>query len=103
EKEVYYRVAAPGGIVSMEESEFNVIQQRAAAAGVKLTFAKARRKVYKQALIGGVILGGIRPGLVRDRFTFQCITGERHKNKGTWFGLITMMRDPQMWANKWLS
>lgn len=103
EKEIYYRVAAPNGIVNVDAAQFEQLQRQAAQMGVKLTFTKARRKVYKQALIGGVILGGIRPGLVKDRFTFQCITAERHRNKGTWFGLISMMRDPQMWANKWLS
>ena len=36
-------------------------------------------------------------------YSWACITGELDRNKGHWFGLIKTMRDPQMWANKWLS
>jgi hypothetical protein len=43
------------------------------------------------------------PTPVPDKFSFQCITGERNRKDGTWFGLVRVMRDPQMWANKMLS
>lgn len=103
EREPYYRVAGPQGIVDLNELQFRKVLAMAKEAGAPLTYTRAHRKVYKQALLGNVILGKVKPGLVKDRFTFQCITGEPHRNKRTWFGLISMMRDPQMWANKWLS
>ena len=40
---------------------------------------------------------------IKGCFSWACITGELDRNKGHWFGLIKTMRDPQMWANKWLS
>lgn len=104
EKECYYRVLnAQGKAQEVNEEDFKQLFKLAKSHGVPLEYVKQTRKVYKQALLGGRIIGGIRPGLVKDRFTFQCITGEKHRNKGTWFGLVTLMRDPQMWANKWLS
>lgn len=104
EKESYYRVLDPNNkAMEVSEKDFKQLEAMAKQAGVSLNYVEQQRKVYKQALLGGRILGGIRNGLVKDRFTFQCITGEKHRNKGTWFGLVSLMRDPQMWANKWLS
>jgi hypothetical protein len=38
-----------------------------------------------------------------DEFTYKCITGKRRRNKGTWYGLVEPMKDPQRWANKFFS
>lgn len=105
EFEDYYRVVNPatGKIESVDCEEFASIKKKFADLGVKLDAVKQRRKVYKQAMLGGCIIGEVRETLVRGSFTYQCITGERHRNKGTWFGLVSLMMDPQMWANKWLS
>src|SRR6266853_2642396 len=72
--------------------------------GIKVmpTAARMTRKVYKRAFLGNELLqSGDAP--VKGRFSWACITGELDRNKGCWFGLIKTMRDPQMWANKWLS
>lgn len=105
EREPYYRVADPmsGQLLTLSAAEFEQLSTAAKARGIPLKHLKQSRKVYKQALLGGRIIGGVRAGLCKDRFTFQCITGERDRNAGTWFGLVELMRDPQMWANKWLS
>jgi hypothetical protein len=68
----------------------------------KLTATKTSRKRFKQAFIGAEILEiGEAPD--PDRFTRTVITGQRHHSKGTWFGIVRTLRDPQMWGNKWLS
>lgn len=105
EHQPYYRVldTVSGQLVELDPERFAVAQQAATEAGVELKHVRQTRKVYKQALLGGKVIGKVRPGLAKDRFTFQCITGERHRSKGTWFGLASLMRDPQMWANKWVS
>lgn len=35
--------------------------------------------------------------------TFKCITGRWDRNRRVFYGLVRAVRDPQMWANKWLS
>ncbi len=68
----------------------------------QLHAVKSRRKVYKQAFLGSEVLEvGHAPW--PDGFTFTCITGELHRIKRTWFGVVRTLRDPQMWGNKWLS
>lgn len=72
---------------------------------------KMMRRVFKQCFIGNEVLGEvtdvIMPTLPDEKpfqgFTWACITGEPDHNKGTWFGLIRLMRDPAKWSNKWLS
>lgn len=70
--------------------------------GIQYKAARQVRKVRKQCYMGKVIIGEITDVPARDVFTYQCITGERDRNTGTWFGIVAIARDPQKWANKWL-
>lgn len=107
ERETYWRVADPSQPqaepMELTPAEYERLSERMTILGRSLIALEMRRKVYKQAFLGGAILNGVKPAPVKDRFTFQCITGERDRNQGTWFGLVRLMHDPQMWANKWLS
>jgi len=105
ERERYYRVADIGSPTTQDlnEEEFGQFRQRAMALGIDVIAVPLTRRVYKQAFLGKSLLGPARQAPAIDRFSFSCITGEKHRNKGTWFGLVRLMRDPQMWANKWLS
>lgn len=116
EQEPFYRVADPmsGQELHLTEDEFETYKQRMTElsstidefgnpAPIEFTYVRQYRRVYKQAFLGASILGEVKPGPCKDRFSWSCITGERDRNKGTWFGLIRLMADPQRWANKWLS
>jgi len=100
EKQCYYRVPDPvsGQLISISEEEYEQLQASGYDEGVK-----QYRKVYKQAFLGGSVIGNAEDGPGGDRFTWQSITGELDRNEGTFYGLVSVMRDPQMWANKWLS
>ncbi len=116
ERETYYAVMDPqtGEKLELETEKFRTLQKAAKKIGIPIKYAKLTKRCYKQAFIGGVELecgdivrapsdGGDQEGPELRGFTFTCITGEPDHNAGTWFGLVTVMRDPQMWANKWLS
>jgi hypothetical protein len=105
ERKPVYRVAdaVTGQVLELDEERFGEYQQLAGQHGLQYSHVRQTRIVRKQAFLGATILGEVTECPGKDRFTFQCITGERDRNKGTWFGLVRLMRDPQMWANKWLS
>ena len=58
-------------------------------------------RVFKTAFLGRTILSVREIGC--PHFTFNAITGFRDRNRGLWYGLVRAMKDPQRWANKWLS
>jgi hypothetical protein len=64
-----------------------------------LKFSKSHQKVYYRAFVGeGEVL--FKEQLPENDFRYQCITGKRDRNSGTWFGLIKPMVDPGRFVNK---
>lgn len=104
EREVYWIVAdeQTNQKIELTDEQYHQFESRMKTLGMSVTAARMTRRVYKQAFLGNELLqSGNCP--VKGRFIWACITGELDRNKGTFFGLIKVMRDPQMWANKWLS
>lgn len=104
EKQVYWLIADPltNTKSELDDEQYERLRARFTKLGIPLTAARMTRKKYMQAFLGNEELQfGEAP--CQTRFIWQCITGELDRVKGTFFGLIKVMRDPQMWANKWLS
>lgn len=104
EKEIYWLVADPMTNTKSEltDDQYERLRSRFTKIGIPLTAARMTRKKYCQSFLGNEeLIHG--PAPCQTRFIWQCITGELDRDKGTFFGLIKVMRDPQMWANKWLS
>lgn len=114
EREAFVSYADPlaGKMVDAKPEEFKKINDKlsamAAAQGMPYTpphHVKRTRKVYKRAFVYG------RDTLNKDDqeapypqgFHYQFMTGKRDRNKNIWFGLVRSMKDPQRWANKFLS
>ena len=102
--EEYYRVADPmtGQVVEMSKEDHAKLVKNLKRIGGAPNSVKLRRKKYMQAFIGRKILEH-GPSGCKGHFTWNCITGKRDRNKGTWYGLVRAMKDPQTWANKWMS
>lgn len=63
---------------------------------------KTKKWIHKQAFLGRVMLGEVTSPCERH-FTLQPITAYYDKKERVWFGLLRPMKDPQKFANKWLS
>ncbi len=99
-REVYYRAVDPltGQSVELDEERYKTLSAVAEFEAVKLT-----RKKFKQAFVCGQTLLDQSDGPCQGHFGFQCITGFRDEIKRVWMGLMAAMKDPQRWANKFLS
>lgn len=100
ERETVYKVEENGQVIELNEEKFNAIQPIIQAQN--LGFAKTTRRKYKQCFVAGKQILE-EQDLNCSHFTFRAITGLRDRNNNVWFGLVSLMKDPQRWANKWLS
>jgi hypothetical protein len=101
EQEAVYRVAAENSIMEVPASDFARLRADLDSKGIK--YVKQFRNVYYQAYFAGDTLLEGDKSPCQVGFVYQCITGKRDRNRNTWYGLTRVMKDPQRWANKWLS
>lgn len=99
-----YRVADPmsGKAVTLDKDDYNKYKERAKALGIPVVSAPMKTRHYQRAIIGSKVLK-TWDGPEKGGFTYKFMTGKRDRNKGTWYGLVRAMIDPQKWANKWLA
>lgn len=91
-----------GQMIEMPEEQFNQRKSVMDAAGMKYTKQAKPKRRYVQCFLTPDSIIEKEPCPVDD-FTLHIITGLRDRNNNTWFGIVRMMKDPQRWANKWLS
>lgn len=101
EREPIYRVSIDGKIEEVEPAVFSQMQPHFDEAHIP--YVKQYKRVYYRGYFAGDTLLEMAPSPCQDGFLFQAITGKRDRNKNTWYGLTRVMKDPQRWANKWLS
>jgi hypothetical protein len=99
-----HRVADPlsGKAVTLSVEDFKKLQERAKVIGLPIVSAPMKTRKYSRAILGSRILR-TWDGPAKGGFTYKFMTGKRDRNKGTWYGLVRAMIDPQKWANKWLA
>lgn len=85
------------------DDKMETLRQRLQTVGVPEPHAVMQRvRCYWRAILGNKVLD-VWKGPEKGGFTWKCLTGERDRNNGTWYGIVRAMMDPQRWANKWLS
>lgn len=92
-----------GQEISLDDGSYRLLCDRIEQMGMpELQAVKQRSRVYSRAMLGAKLLDKW-PGPAKGGFTWKCITGDRDRNKGLYYGIVRAMLDPQKWANKWLS
>jgi hypothetical protein len=100
ERETYYQVLGDSQVVELPADRFEKL--RGYIEQKQMRHVKRTRKRFMQVFMAGKkILEETE--LKCGAFTLECITGLRDRNENYWFGLVALMKDPQRWANKWLS
>lgn len=101
-----FRIAdplAPGRLKTVSREELDDLNAKMSMLGAQpLRSVQVTRKVYRQAYLGKVLLE-VGDAPCPEHFSFQCITGARDRNKNQFYGVVRSLKDPQRWANKWLS
>lgn len=86
----------------LKDIDVKELEARAKERGLGFKKAKMTRRVFKRAFLGAEVLE-VGDAPCPYGFSYRCMTGKRDRNKGTWYGLVRGMKDPQRWANKFLA
>jgi hypothetical protein len=104
ERETVHLVADEAGMVTLTGEEFETLGER--LAELKMPTPKSTtqtRRKYFRAWVGRKVLAEPEQEPFGPHFSYNALTGYRDRNKGTFYGLVRAMVNPQQWANKWLS
>lgn len=101
ERQPIHRVAFGGKVHEMSPEDFNDTQDLLDEA--EIPYVKQFKRVYYRAYFNGDTLLEVGPSPCQHGFLYNPVTGKRDRNEHTWYGLTRVMKDPQRWANKWLS
>lgn len=94
----YYRVMMPEGQTDLPEDRYKKLKELIP----DLPAQKFKKREFRQLIYSGSTKFE-DVTLPTDDFTFQAITGIRDRNKGTWYGFVRDLADPQKWVNKFFS
>lgn len=100
-EEEFAKFQARADAINAAADEALALDPLSPAQRMKYEHARSMKKVFYQCFIGNRILKLER--LEMDTFQFKAMTGYRDREKKCFYGMIRDMKDPQRWANKWLS
>ncbi|HEV2212088.1 MAG TPA: hypothetical protein VGS99_01960 [Gammaproteobacteria bacterium] len=87
------------GLITLDQGEYKRVE--ALLEGV--TVLKQKRRRYQRMYFSGDELLEQKPTPTGDSFTYKAITAKRDRKLKCWYGIVRAMKDPQRWANKFMS
>ena len=89
---------APGAFLEFNEERYEKLKPVIGDVGERV-----KKWGYYQKIVAGHVLLEETEVTTPGGFSFQAITGKRDEKRGTWYGLVRQMLDPQKWANVFFS
>lgn len=83
------------------KAEWRVTKKDLQAAGISFKAERVQIRVHYRARICGDEIKKLHE--LPCGFTYEAITGKRDRNSNTWYGMGRVIRDPQMWVNKFFA
>jgi hypothetical protein len=87
------------GLITLEQDEYAKV--KALLDGVQLLKQKRRR--YRRMYFSGDEVLEEQDTPTSDSFTYKAMTAKRDRKLRCWYGIVRSMKDPQRWANKFMS
>jgi hypothetical protein len=87
------------GLITLESDEYGKVE--ALLEGVQVLKQKRRR--YLRMYFSGDELLEKKETPTGDSFTYKAMTAKRDRKQRCWYGIVRAMKDPQRWANKFMS
>jgi hypothetical protein len=100
DEEVFHRLATPNG--SQEISQEQLDELAAGDPQIYDQTVRQTRRVYKRVFRVGNRVKDLQR-IESNAFNYIAVTGKRDRNRRTYYGLVQPMKDPQRFANKFLS
>ncbi len=103
-RETVYMVTDPstGKKAEVPVDDYLKLKERADMVGMQLIAQKQQVKKIRTCIIGAKVLLDTEALCPKD-FSFQFVTAYIDRNTGLPYGMMRIMKDPQRWANKWMS
>ena len=87
------------GLLTLDGEEYGRV--KALLEGVPVL--KQKRRHYQRMYFSGDELLEEQDTPTGDSFTYKAITAKRDRKLKCWYGIVRSMKDPQRWANKFMS
>jgi hypothetical protein len=87
------------GLITLDEDEYERV--RPLLEGVQVL--EQKRRHYQRMYLSGDELLETQDTPTADSFTYKAMTAKRDRRLKCWYGVVRTMKDPQRWANKFMS
>lgn len=92
-----------GQIETLTQEQWGKLQARLGKKNSPRSTKVPQKKWYRAYIAQGILLEGPIPAPCPYMSSFRCITGKWDRRGNTPYGIVRALKDPQRWANKWLS